>query len=188
MAAGASGATPAPAAAGSSGGGGAGEDDRLAVGDDGDMFCPNIPVSAADSGATKKFTSFNWDRWQVSSERDFEMVNCLDRKVVLPACRDLGDVGESQLQETCLKAMPPTSNYQFVTKLPVNNKWEVPATYLKIMRGINLPEFDMDFSLIYNLQYSADTLKVEHTFSSLPQRVCRSHMHTGSRAYEHVTL
>jgi len=135
------------------------------VGDDGDMFCPNIPVSAADSGATKKFTSFNWDRWQVSSERDFEMVNCLDRKVVLPACRDLGEVGESQLQETCLKAMPPTSNYQFVTKLPVNNKWEVPATYLKIMRGINLPEFDMDFSLIYNLQYSADTLKVENQFA-----------------------
>ena len=35
--------------------------------------------------------------------------------------------------------MPPTSTYSFVSKLPVNNKWRVPATFLEIMRGINLP-------------------------------------------------
>ena len=51
---------------------------------------------------------------------------------------------------------------------------QVPATYLKIMRGINLPEFDMDFSLIYNLQYSADTLEVENQFSRLIRRVRRT--------------
>jgi len=41
----------------------------------------------------------------------------------------------------------------------------VPSTFLKIMRGINLPEFGMDFSLVYNLQYSADTLGVENQFA-----------------------
>jgi len=41
----------------------------------------------------------------------------------------------------------------------------VPATFLQIMRGINLPEFDMDFSLIYSLQYSGDTLEVENEFA-----------------------
>ena len=35
--------------------------------------------------------------------------------------------GGSQVKDTCLKAMPPTSNYQFVTKMPVNNKWEVSS-------------------------------------------------------------
>jgi hypothetical protein len=49
--------------------------------------------------------------------------------------------------------------------VPVNNKWVVPATFLEIMRGVNLPEFDMDLSFVYHLQYSADTLDVENAFS-----------------------
>jgi hypothetical protein len=88
---------PAPADVGREGavgGGGGAGDDRLAVGADGDTLCPNIPVSAADSGATKKYTSFNWDRWQVSADRDFEMVNCLgiaccSSAASLPLCRSL---------------------------------------------------------------------------------------------------
>ena len=38
------------------------------------------------------------------------------------------------MKDTCLKAMPPTSNYQFVTKLPVNNKWEVSAESMRCRR------------------------------------------------------
>jgi hypothetical protein len=64
-----------------------------------------------------------------------------------------------------VQAMPPTSSYSFVYNIPVNNKWEVPATFLRIMRGINLPEFDLDFSQVYHLQYSASAIQVEHDFS-----------------------
>lgn len=153
--------TPAPG----QGGGAVGTDGRLAVGALGDVLCPNIPVSVKESRVSKKYTAFNWDKWTVSADRDYDIVSCLDRPIRLPACADLGDVPASELKDTCLKAMPPTSTYSFAYKLPVNNKWVVPSTFLKIMRGINLPEFGMDFSLVYNLQYSADTLGVENQFA-----------------------
>ena len=122
-------------------------------------------MSAEESGTAKKYTAFNWDKWRIKGDRDYDMINCLDKPIELPACKDLNDVTAAQLKNTCLKAMPPTSTYSFVSKLPVNNKWRVPATFLQIMRGINLPEFDMDFSLIYSLQYSGDTLEVENEFA-----------------------
>jgi hypothetical protein len=124
-----------------------------------------LPLSAEESGVSKKYTTFNWDKWKVRPDRDLDLMNCLDKPIELPACRDLNEVPASQLKDTCLKAMPPTSTYSFVSKLPVNNKWRVPATFLDIMRGINLPEFNMDFSLVYNFQYSGDTLQVENEFA-----------------------
>ena len=142
-----------------------GEKCRLPVGAADDRFCPNLPLSAEESGVPKKYTTFNWDKWKVRPDRDLDLMNCLDKPIELPACRDLNEVPASQLKDTCLKAMPPTSTYSFVSKLPVNNKWRVPATFLDIMRGVNLPEFNMDFSLVYNFQYSGDTLQVENEFA-----------------------
>ena len=92
-------------------------------------------------------------------------MSCLDRPIRQPDCKDLGEAAADSLSDTCLKAMPPTSVYKMVSTLPVNNKWVVPKTFLQIMRGVNLPEFDMDFSFVYNMQYSSETLAVEKDFA-----------------------
>ena len=86
----------------------AGEKCRLPVGAANDRFCPNLPLSAEESGVSKKYTTFNWDKWKVKAGRDFDLMNCLDKPIELPACRDLNEVPASQLKDTCLKAMPPT--------------------------------------------------------------------------------
>jgi hypothetical protein len=67
-----------------------------------------LPLSAEESGVSKKYTTFNWDKWKVKAGRDFDLMNCLDKPIELPACRDLNEVPASQLKDTCLKAMPPT--------------------------------------------------------------------------------
>ena len=156
--------TPSPSSsAGAAGGdGGTGV---LDVGAVGDTLCPKIPMTAAEMGVSKKFTAFNWGSWQVSGDRDFNVVSCLDRPIRQPDCKDLGEAAADSLSDTCLKAMPPTSVYKMVSTLPVNNKWVVPKTFLQIMRGVNLPEFDMDFSFVYNMQYSSETLAVEKDFA-----------------------
>jgi hypothetical protein len=150
-----------------------------------------MPMSAEEMNAngadiSRKYTAFNWDKWQLSQGRDTEILACTDQAIKLPACRELGEDAadnanncfKARTHFTCftstkvqimtlegVQAMPPTSSYSFVYNIPVNNKWEVPATFLRIMRGINLPEFDMDFSQVYNLQYSASAIQVEHDFS-----------------------
>jgi hypothetical protein len=49
--------------------------------------------------------------------------------------------------------MPPTSASDFAYKLPVNNKWVVPRRVLERNAAsiVNLPEFDLDFSVEYDL-------------------------------------
>ena len=55
-------------------------------------FCPNLPLSAEESGTAKKYTAFNWDKWRIKGDRDYDMINCLDKPIELPACKDLNDV------------------------------------------------------------------------------------------------
>jgi hypothetical protein len=63
--------------------------------------------------------------------------------------------------------MPPTYENSFVYKLPINNKWRVPKRVLE-RNGrdlVNRPEFDIDVSLIYHMQYTRDNIQVDKMFA-----------------------
>ncbi|KAJ1482706.1 hypothetical protein T484DRAFT_1802994, partial [Baffinella frigidus] len=118
-------------------------------------------VSRDASGTGRKFTTFGWDEWEVRPEREFSLRSCRETPVDPSSCFDLGDVPPGDFRGSCVKAMPPTSEAQFAYKLPVNNKWVVPERVLKRNAAsiINAPEFDVDFSVEYDLTYSADVIE-----------------------------
>jgi hypothetical protein len=98
-----------------------------------------MPMSAEEMNAngadiSRKFTAFNWDKWQLSQGRDTEILACTDQAIKLPACRELGEDAadnanncfKARARFTCctstkaqimtlegVQAMPPTSSYSW---------------------------------------------------------------------------
>ena len=128
-------------------------------------LCPNLRTNHS---LTPAFTALGWDMWSLNRQRDLVVEVCTDVPISGDDCKDLDNIPDDKFRLICNKAMPPTYESTFEFRVPVNNKWKAPHSILQ-RNGpevVNRPEFEFDFSLVYHLQYSSASVKVDDEFST----------------------
>ena len=117
-----------------------------------------------------------YSSWKLNGEVGMRISKCLSPKpLASESCVYVNDLKtvSRKFRSNCIREMPETFVFDFVTDLPINNKWDkgslvegLSATAAGTIKSqIQTPEHNVEFEHIYHFSYDKDVAQVDKSFA-----------------------
>ena len=134
-------------------------------------LCPRVAVENNASEIASDYSS-----WKLNGQVGMHISKCVSPKpLASDSCiyvQDLKTVSR-KFRSHCIREMPETFVFDFVTEMPINNKWDraslvagLPAAGAETVKAqVQPPEHKVEFEHIYHFSYDRDVAQVDKAFA-----------------------